>query len=142
MNDATLVVVVSAVIAAIPTTIGSITAAFLAFAAWRTGIENGQKADTAALATRAIGAKADTVIEKTTEIHTLANGNLTEATAKLASASAQLTEQAAALATAHATIQGLHQLIAQALDTKHDTAIATATILAAAKAAPAVTDPA
>lgn len=139
MTDATIVVVVSAVIAAIPTTIVSMTGAFLAWAAWRKGVENGQKADTAAIATNAIAVKADTVIEKTTEIHTLANGNLSDVTTKLATANGDLSDAKAKLATATAQVLSLQQLLTQANQTKQDTAIAQAALLAAAKAAPAVT---
>lgn len=119
MTDATVVVMV----AALPATIGSMTSAFLAFAAWQKSLEIGHKTDVTSEAVALSSAKTDKVIEKAAEIHTLANANFNKATSQLE--------------VAQATIQGLQRLLDISERAKSDAAVASATILEAALVAPA-----
>lgn len=80
------------IIAAIPSTIAALAAAFVALASLIKSKENGRVAD-------ATAQKADKLIEKTTEIHTLANGNLSK--------------MAESLAVAMKEIEGLKALLLQ-----------------------------
>lgn len=93
MTDAT----VGQLIAAIPSTVASITAAIVAFAALRKGNQNGVKADAA-------NTKQDTLIEKAVEIHTQTNGQMSKLTN--------------ALDVALAKIEGLEKLIASMVAAK------------------------
>jgi hypothetical protein len=81
MTDSQLTIIISA----IPSIVASITAAILAFAAWRKSLEN--------------GAKSDTIIQKAVEIHTLTNSSLSAL--------------ASQLAVAQQKIDGLDKLVAQ-----------------------------
>lgn len=99
MSEATI----AALIAQIPTTITSLTAAIIAFAALRKGREIDKKAD-------ATNSKQDVLIEKAVEIHTQTNGHLSKVTS--------------ALDVALKEIEGLKTLVATMSEAKNAAALA------------------
>lgn len=118
MTDATIVVLV----AAIPTTIGSLTAAAVALASLHTSRANGVKADEAKVLAVETGAKITAVDAKADVIHSQTN-----------SMNSKLTSD---LALANEKILGMERLMAQLMATKKETAATTATLLELAVAAP------
>ncbi len=123
MTDATLVILV----AAIPTTVGSMTAAIVALASLKTSRLNGVKADEAKVLAAETSAKVNVVDAKADVIHAQTNST----NSKLASD----------LALANERILGMERLMAQVLATKKETALTNATLLEMAVAAPPPTDP-
>jgi nucleoid-associated protein YgaU len=108
VTDATIVVLV----AAVPTTIASITAAVVAFASLRRNDDNAKVAAITSVQVAASNAKADTLIESTAKIHELTNST----NSNLQKALELMTEKAA----------GYERIISELREAKRDTAAAQA----------------
>lgn len=115
MTDTALTVI----LAAIPTTIGSITAAIVALAALRKTNENGMKADDNKSAVAEVSAQVQVVHAQTNSVNS---------------------KLSADLSVANERIQGMERQIALMNTAKHENAVTQAALLDAAIAAPAVTE--
>lgn len=113
MTDTALTIL----IAAIPPTMASVTAAIVAIVSLLKSNDTNAKIDEAATQRAIQTSKTEKLIEKTTEIHTMANGKLSTVSA--------------ALDVATETIRGMQKIIDQGAVNKVETAASQAAIISA-----------